>query len=421
MRLTIKGGRIIDPQKGLDIVGDIYIEDGMVKQIGEGIKEGEIYDAEGKMVLPAFVDLHAHLREPGGEYKEDLTTASQAGVAGGFCALFAMPNTSPPLDGKTQIGYIKYKASSLPLYVFPVGALSKGMEGKEMPPIGELAEEGVMALSDDGKPIQDSGLLRKVMLYAKMFNLVVMLHCEDLSLSRGGVMNEGFLATRMGLRGIPSSAEEVAVARAVILALETNCKTHIQHVSTKGSVELIRWGKKRGAPITCEATPHHLVLTEEMVEGYNTRAKCNPPLRGEEDREALIEGLLDGTIDCIATDHAPHAREEWDGEFESAPFGISGLETAFPLLYTHLVNKGTIPLNLLVEKMTWAPARIMGLDLGTIEVGKEANITVIDEVPRSVNVEEFFSKGKNNPLNGWILQGFPVLTISKGKITFRRC
>lgn len=421
MKLLIKGGRVIDPSQKLDDVADVLIEEGSIKAIKKDIQtDAPIYDATGKLILSAFVDLHCHLREPGQEHKEDLRSGSLAGVAGGFCALFTMPNTLPPLDGKSQVTYILAKSFSLPLYIFPVGALSLGMKGEQLSPIGELAEAGVKALSDDGMPLQNGGLLRNALLYAKMFNLTVMLHCEDTSISRGGVANDGFTATRLGLRGIPASAEEVGVARAIILALETGCPVHICHISTKNSLELVRWGKARGAPITCEVTPHHLVLTEEALENYDTRAKCNPPLRSEEDRKALIEGLLDGTIDCIATDHAPHSRDEWDVEFDLAPFGIAGLETAFPLLYTELVEEGLISLELLVEKMSTAPAKIMGLGLGNLRVGSEANLTVIDTKPVKVNVENFYSRGKNNPFDGCILKGFPCLTICKGKITFER-
>lgn len=421
MKLLIKGGRVIDPSQKIDELADVLVEEGVIKAIEKDIRaDAPIYDASGKLVMPAFVDLHSHLREPGQEHKEDLRSGSLAGAGGGFCALFTMPNTSPPLDGKSQIIYVLSKSLELPVYVFPVGALSKGMKGEELAPIGELAEAGVKALSDDGMPVQDSGLLRKALLYARMFDLVVMLHCEDTSLSRGGVANEGFTATRLGLRGIPPSAEEVGVARAIILAMETGCRVHICHISTKRSLELVRWSKERGAPITCEVTPHHLVLTDSALENYDTRAKCNPPLRSEEDREALIEGLLDGTIDCIATDHAPHSRDEWDVEFDLAPFGIAGLETAFPLLYTKLVAEGLMPLSLLVEKMSTIPAKLMGLELGSLEVGKEANLTVVDTKPMKVDVEKFFSRGKNNPFDGWTLRGFPCLTICKGKIAFER-
>ncbi len=421
MKLLIKGGRVIDPSQRLDELADVLIEEGIIKAIEKDIQvDAPIYEAKGKLVLPAFVDLHCHLREPGQEHKEDLASGSLAGVAGGFCALFAMPNTSPPLDSKSQIGYILAKAAHLPLYIFPVGALSLGMRGEELAPIGELAEAGVKAISDDGMPVQNSGLLRNALLYARMFNLTVILHCEDTSLSQGGVANEGFTATRLGLRGIPTSAEEIAVVRAVLLALETGCKVHICHISTKNSLELVRWGKTKGAPITCDVTPHHLVLTEEAIENYDTRAKCNPPLRSEEDRKALIEGLLDGTIDCIATDHAPHSKDEWDVEFDLAPFGIAGLETAFPLLYTTLVENGLIPLELLVEKMSTTPAQLMDLELGSLKVGREANLVVIDTKPIRVNVESLFSRGKNNPFQGWTLKGFPCLTICKGEIVFER-
>ena len=421
MDLLIKGGKVIDPYNKFAKTSDILIKEGEIQAIEKGI-EADVpsYDATGKLVLPAFIDLHSHLREPGQEYKEDLTTGALAGLAGGFCALFAMPNTSPPLHSKSQIAYIFRKAENLPLYVFPIGALTLDMKGETLAPIGELAEAGVKALSDDGMPIQNSGLLRNALLYAKMFGLIVMLHCEDKSLSERGVANEGFTATRLGLRGMPKSAEEIGVARAIILSLATGCRVHICHISTKNSLELIRWGKKMGAPITCEVTPHHLVLTEEALEGYDTRAKCNPPLRTEEDRKALIEGLLDGTIDCIATDHAPHSREEWDVEFDLAPFGISGLETAFPLVYTKLVEEGGFPLDLLVEKLTFAPAKIIGLNLGSLKIGEEANLTIIGTEPLKVDVESFHSKGKNNPFDGWTLKGFPLLTICKGKTAYER-
>ncbi|MBC7326591.1 dihydroorotase [bacterium] len=422
MDLLIKKGRIIDPSSKLDKIADILIEDGTIKAIEENIpkKDISVWDANGKLVLPAFVDLHCHLREPGQEHKETLTSGAMAGVAGGFCTLFAMPNTSPPLDDKTRISYVLKKSEDLPLYVFPIGALTQGMKEEQLSPIAELAEAGAKALSDDGHPIQNSNLLRNALLYAKMFKLPVMLHCEDISLSRGGVANEGYTSTRLGLRGIPKSAEEVGVARAIILALETGSRVHICHISTKRSLELVKWGKEKGAPITCEVTPHHLILTDEAIEGYNTRAKCNPPLRTEEDRIALIEGLLDGTIDCIATDHAPHSPDEWDVEFDLAPFGIAGLETSFPILYTHLVEPGFIPLELLVDKMSTSPAKLMGLEQGKIEVGKEANLTIIDTEVKEVRTVNLFSKGKNNPFVGWKLKGFPCLTICKGKIVFER-
>ncbi|MGB9877774.1 MAG: dihydroorotase, partial [bacterium] len=359
MDLLLKGGKVIDPSREFEEIADILIKDGIIQAIEKEIEANvPTIDAGGKFIFPAFVDLHCHLREPGQEHKEDLLSGSKAGVAGGFCALCAMPNTSPPLHSKSQIAYLQKKGENLPLYIFPIGALTQEMKGEALAPIAELAEAGVKVLSDDGMPVQNSGLLRNALLYAKMFGLLVMLHCEDKSLSKNGVANEGFIATRLGLRGMPKSAEEIGVARAVILALETGCRVHICHISTKNSLELVRWGKKVGAPISCEVTPHHLVLTEEALEGYNTRAKCNPPLRTEEDKEALIEGILDGTIDCIATDHAPHSREEWDVEFDLAPFGISGLETAFPLLYTKLVEEKGIPLKIIVEKLTSAPARL---------------------------------------------------------------
>ena len=421
MDLLLKGGKVIDPSREFEEIADILIKDGIIQAIEKEIEANvPTIDAGGKFIFPAFVDLHCHLREPGQEHKEDLLSGSKAGVAGGFCALCAMPNTSPPLHSKSQIAYLQKKGENLPLYIFPIGALTQEMKGEALAPIAELAEAGVKALSDDGMPVQNSGLLRNALLYAKMFGLLVMLHCEDKSLSKNGVANEGFIATRLGLRGMPKSAEEIGVARAVILALETGCRVHICHISTKNSLELIRWGKKMGAPISCEVTPHHLVLTEEALEGYNTRAKCNPPLRTEEDKEALIEGILDGTIDCIATDHAPHSREEWDVEFDLAPFGISGLETAFPLLYTKLVEEKGIPLKIIVEKLTSAPARLLGLDLGSLEIGKEANLTMVDAHPLKVDVERFFSRGKNNPFDGWELKGFPCLTICKGKITYER-
>lgn len=421
MSLLIKAGRIIDPSQNLDRVADLLVRAGRIDKIEPDINTRDaetIIDARGLIVAPGFIDLHCHLREPGYEWKETIASGTRAATRGGFTCVNAMPNTYPPVDRATTAMYILSRALDVsPIRVTVTGAVTRNMSGKELAPIGELAAAGVVALSDDGKPVSDAGVMRRAMEYALNFGLPIISHCEEMSLSRNGVVNEGYTSLMLGLPGIPAAAEEVMVARDIILARMTGARVHIAHVSTAGSVELVREAKRKGVPVTAEVTPHHLSLTEQDIIGYCTAYKVKPPLRTKKDIEALIEGLQDGTIDAIATDHAPHSQEEKDLEFMEAPFGISGLETAVPVLVTYLIAKGHISWSDLITKLATNPARILRLETGTLKPGSIADITIIDpEMERTVNVNEFASQGKNNPFNNHKLIGWPVYTIAKGNI-----
>ncbi|MDI6829438.1 MAG: dihydroorotase, partial [Armatimonadota bacterium] len=375
----------------------------------------------GMVILPGLIDMHVHLREPGFEYKEDITTGSRAAVAGGFTSIACMPNTNPVVDNRSVVEFILCRANEVGLAkVFPIGALTKEMKGEEMAEIGDMLEGGAVAFSDDAFPLQNSGLMRRVMDYCAMLDVPVITHCEDLSLSDEGLMNEGITSTILGLKGIPREAEEIMVARNIMLARLTGCRLHIAHVSTKGSVELIRHAKEDGANITCETCPQYFSLTDEALRNYDTNAKINPPLRTSDDVAAIKEGLADGTIDVIATDHAPHAIEEKETEFAIAANGMVGLETAVGLVITELVKPGILSLANAFMKMTAAPAKILGLGLGKLEVGSPANITVIDpQLEWIVDPSKFYSRSKNTPLKGRKLTGAPVLTIINGKIVAR--
>ena len=377
--------------------------------------------AAGKVVCPGFIDMHVHFRDPGFEYKEDIFTGTQAAAAGGFTSVCCMPNTDPIIDDVPVVSYILEKAKESGLTkVYPIGAISKGEKGEEMAEIGELSKAGCVAFSDDGKPVYDAGLMRNAMDYAKMFHKPLLAHSEESGLSKGGQMHEGYYATALGLKGVPSEAEEIMVARDVILSRLTGAHLHVCHISSVGTVEVIREAKKRGISVTCEVTPHHLTLTDSMVKSYDTNYKVNPPLGSEEDREALRQGILDGTIDCIATDHAPHHAESKVCEFAKAAFGISGLETAVPVLLDSLVHTGIIPLSRIVEMLTIAPARILGLDAGTLCEGAAADITILDlDAVKKVSTADFYSKGKNSPLDGQAFHGWPWMTIVDGKVIAR--
>ncbi|MCF6097782.1 dihydroorotase [Thermovorax subterraneus] len=422
MKVLLKGARVLDPSRGLDGIMDVLIEGERIAMIGENLKDedAKVIDLSGLLLVPGLVDMHVHLRDPGLEYKEDIESGAKSAAAGGFTAVACMPNTVPPVDNAAMVSYITSKAERAGLSrVLPIGCISKGREGRELAEIGEMASAGAVAFSDDGNCVSDASLMRRALMYAGDFGRVVIEHCEDPTLSAGGVMNEGFLSTLLGLPGIPRSAEEVMVARDVILAKETKVPVHIAHVSTRGSVEIIRRAKAEGIPVTCEVTPHHLVLTEDAVMGYNTNAKVNPPLRTEEDIQALIEGLKDGTIDAIASDHAPHSMDEKDVEFDKAAFGISGLETSLGLILTFLVGPGKLSLKEMVEKMSTNPARILKIEGGTLREGSLADITVIDLKKKwTVESAKFFSKGKNTPFEGWELKGKAVMTIVRGKIVY---
>jgi len=424
MRLLLKCGRVIDPSRGHDTIADLLIEDGKIAGIGNDrrsldLKPEEVYDASGKIVLPGLIDMHVHLREPGFEHKEDIESGSRAAAAGGFTGVATMPNTSPVTDNRPVVEFIRRRGEEVGLaHVYPIGALTKGHLNLEPSEIGDMTEGGAVAFSDDAFPIENSGLMRRVMEYCSMFDKPVLLHCEDKSLAGDGQMNEGLLSTTMGLAGIPAEAEEIAVARNLMLARLAGCRVHICHVSTKGSVEIIRRAKQDGISVTCETCPQYFTLTEDSVRDYNTYAKINPPLRTPDDVEAIKAGLADGTIDVIATDHAPHAREEKEAEFAVAPNGMVGLETAVGLVMTELVKTGVLSVSAAFQKMTINPARILGLTAGTLQLGAPADVTVIDPAAEwVVDPSRFYSKMKESPLRDRKLTGRSVMTILGGHIT----
>lgn len=418
--LIITGGRVIDPSSGFDEIADILIEKGKITKIGriQEAKSGNIdkIDAKGKVIVPGLIDMHVHLREPGYEYKETIRTGTEAARAGGITSLCCMPNTNPVNDSRAVTEFILEKARDIGLAeVYPIGAISKGLKGEELSEMGDLVEAGCVAFSDDGRPVMNSELMRRAMEYAKALGIPIISHCEDINLSKGGVMNEGFVSTELGLQGIPKASEEIAVARDILLAEITGVRLHIAHVSSAGSVRLIKDAKQRGISITAETCPHYFLLTEEAVRGYDTDYKVNPPLRTAEDVEAIKEGLKDGTIDVIATDHAPHSMAEKMVEFDYAPFGIVGLETAL-MASLRLVEEGILTINRLIEKMSCNPAKILNIKKGRLEIGSEADITIIDinkEV--KVNPSNFRSKGKNTPFKEMTFKGIPIITIFRGK------
>lgn len=422
MKILIKGGRIIDPRNNTDCVTDILIDKNVICEIGTDLDpdglEIEIIDASGKIVAPGLVDMHCHLRDPGYEYKEDIESGAKSAVMGGFTSVACMPNTNPVIDNAAVVEYIISKAEKLGYAnVYPIGAISKGMKGEELAEIGELKFAGVVGISDDGKPVANSGLMRRALEYASMFDVAVMSHCEDMALVNEGAMNEGYTATRLGLRGITRAAEEVMVSRDILIAEALGVAVHICHVSTKGSVDLVRQAKKRGVKVTCETCPHYFTLTDDACDGYNTNAKMNPPLRLADDVAAIKEGLKDGTIDAIATDHAPHHIDEKNCEFALANNGIVGFETALGLAITHLVKTGDLTFTEMLAKMTANPADILGLNKGSIDVGRPADVVIFNpDEEYTVNVSEFKSKSKNSPYDGWKLYGKPEYTIVGGRI-----
>jgi dihydroorotase len=428
----LKGGRIVDPSQGMDETADLLIEKGRVAAIGKDIREAGsrkgvekgtepvVLDIRGLVVLPGLIDMHTHLREPGFEYKETIETGSRAAAAGGFTAVACMPNTEPVNDNHSVTEYILRKARACGLVrVYPIAAISKGSEGKVLSEMGDLKEAGAVAFSDDGKPVMNSTLMRRALEYAASFGLPVISHCEDHSLSRGGLMNESFVSTELGIRGIPSAAEEIMVTRDLTLAEYTGTSVHIAHVSTAGSVRLIREAKTRGVRVTAETAPHYLTLTDDALRSYDTNLKVNPPLRSRRDVEALKEGLRDGTIDVIASDHAPHATTEKDVEFEYAASGMVGLETSLGL-GLKLVEEGVLTLRDLVLKMSTKPAAILRIPGGTLKAGSPADLTVIDPLREwTVDVKAFKSRSRNSPFHGWKLKGKAVLTIVGGEIKHR--
>jgi dihydroorotase len=422
MRVLIKSGTIVDPSQRLEMQGDLLVEDGVVREIAREISvaDAEILDARGCIVAPGFIDLHVHLREPGREDVETIETGTQAAAAGGFTAVCAMPNTQPVNDNRAVTRFILERAHDVGLVrVYPIGALTQGLKGEALAEIGEMREAGIIAISDDGRPVMNAQILRRAMEYARQLEIPVIDHCEDLHLSAGGVMNEGLWSLRLGLKGIPGAAEEVHVARDLILAELTGAHVHLAHLSTARSIELVRQAKRRGVRVSCEVTPHHFTLTEEAVRNYDTNAKMNPPLRTEQDVRAIHEALADGTIDAIATDHAPHHPDEKALEFDRAPFGVVGLETAVSLAIDRLVHTGVIGWMRLVELFSTNPARIAHLPGGTLKPGAQADITILDPSrPVIVRAERFRSKGRNTPFDGWSLTGSVRATLVSGRLVY---
>jgi dihydroorotase len=428
--LAVRGGRVIDPANDVDTVADVLIADGRIANVGPiaGKDASETIDASGLVVCPGFVDIHTHLREPGFEHKETIASGTLAAARGGFTTVCAMPNTEPPIDSAGMVEFVLRTAQTNgAVRVLPVACVTRGRAGRELADLAELAQAGAVAFSDDGAPVADPHLMRRALEYAGMLGLPVIDHCEDASLAAGGVMHEGWVSTRLGLRGAPSAAEETMVARDIALAEATGCHVHIAHVSTAGSVAIIRQAKASGVPVTAEVTPHHLTLTHEAIIGsgeapgglaYDTNGKVNPPLRTPSDIATCVEGLRDGTIDCIATDHAPHAIQDKLCEFDAAAFGISGLETALGLALTDL------PIEDAVRALTTGPVRALGLDrpiegLGTLSSGSPGDVTIIDpKAEWTVEPEFFASKGRNTPLEGRRLKGRVVATIHGGNIAF---
>jgi len=425
-RLLIKHGRVVDPSQRIDAGLNVLVVDGKVARLAERIedRDAEVLDATGLVVAPGFIDPHVHLREPGFEYKETIASGAAAAVAGGFAAVCCMPNTRPANDNAAVTEFIRSRAADTGLArVYPVGAVSKNLEGGELAEMGEMARAGAVAFSDDGKPVHNGYLMRRALEYARLFDAPVIDHCEDPTLVAGGVMHEGAVSTRLGLRGIPAVSEEVAVARDVALAQLTGGSLHVAHISTRGGLERVREAKGSGAAVTCEATPHHLALTDEAVadSSYDTDTKMSPPLRSAEHVEALIRGVLDGTVDCFATDHAPHHADEKALEFDLAPFGVVGLETAVPVTYDLMVRRHKLPLRLFVALWSTNAARLLRLPGGTLKVGSPADITLLDlDARATVNPDRFRSLSRNTPFAGQRLRGWPAATVVGGRVVWKR-
>ncbi|MEW6365480.1 MAG: dihydroorotase [Acidobacteriota bacterium] len=424
MKLLIKNARAIDPSQGLDDTRDLLIVDGKIARVEPSISDGEaeVLEAVGLVVTPGFIDMHVHLREPGREDKETIKSGCEAAAAGGFTSICCMPNTNPVNDTRAVTDFILARAKESGIVnVFPIGAVTRGQEGRLLADVGEMREAGCVAISDDGKPVWNALIMRRALEYAGMWNMPVIDHCEDLHLAEGGVMNEGYYSTALGLRGIPAMAEDIMVQRDITVAGAVGQHLHVAHLSTAGAMAAVRDGKRRGIKVTCEVTPHHFALTDKEVSSYDTSTKMNPPLRSEADRQVLLAGIKDGTVDCIASDHAPHTFDDKNVEYDYAPFGIVGLETAVSLALDRLVNSGLIPMSRLVALMSSNPARVLGLKgKGSLRVGSDADVTVLNPQKKvTVDSERFKSKSHNTPFNGWKLKGAPAATIVAGRIVWR--
>lgn len=425
--IVLRGGRVIDPSQGFDDTADVVLLDGRIDRIGRigeiggTEREVEAIDCSGLVVAPGFIDVHCHLREPGREDVETIATGARAAAAGGFTAVCAMPNTDPVTDNQAAVGFVVQQGErAAAARVYPIGAITLGQKGESLAEFGEMIGAGAVAVSDDGRPLASAQLMRTALEYARTFGIPVADHCEEPTLARGGAMNEGVASARLGLKGVPTEAEEIMVARDILLARRTGGHVHLCHLSTAGSVELLRWARERNIRVTAEVCPHHLALTEDAVLGYDTNAKMNPPLRTERDVAALRDALRDGTIDVVATDHAPHHYDEKEREFSDAPNGIVGLETALAVIITNLVETDIIDLPLLVERMAVAPARVFNLEGGTLRPGATADVTVFDPAETwTVDPTRFRSKGRNTPWAGHRLRGRPRYTIVGGRVVFR--
>lgn len=420
MDILIKNAKVVDPRHKLNEVTDVLIADGKISKVGKNLTASgaETVDGTGKVLLPGFIDLHVHFREPGGGHKETVATGSMAALKGGFVGAVSMPNTTPAADNAAIVEFILKRAREANFNIFPCGTLSKGREGKEISSMLELKNSGCVAVSDDGSYLRNPVVARHAFEYASQLGLMIMSHAEIPELTKGGVINEGFVSTTLGLKGMPAIAEVIAVATDIELAKLTGAKLHVTHLSTKGALEKIKQAKQDGLAVTCDVTPHHLALTEEAVKDYDTNFKMNPPLRTEEDRKAMIEGIKDGTVDAIATDHAPHQIEEKDSEFEHAPFGVIGLETAFAVSYSELCLKEKVSIEILIDRLALRPAKMLGLQkFNEITEGGAANLTLVNlDKKWTVGPEEFLSKSRNSCFTGKQVQGYVEATICNGKL-----
>ena len=427
-QLLIKNGRVIDPASDTDKVADVLIRDGIIAAIGAAAGTdleapgAEFFDATGLIVAPGFVDMHVHLREPGIEHAETIESGARAAAAGGFTSICCMPNTLPVNDNATVTSYIVERARKLAVTnVFPIGAITKNSAGEELSAIGSMKAAGVVAISDDGRPVMNARVMRRAMEFARSFDLPVIDHCEDLNLSAGGDMHEGYESVRLGLRGIPASSEDVMVARDILLAQLTGARFHVAHISTHNAMAMVAYAKQRGLPVTCEATPHHFALTDAQMLPYDSNFKMKPPLRTACDAGAVVEGIVAGAVDAIATDHAPHPGSEKMQEFEKCLFGIIGLETALGLALEHLVHTGKIPLARLVSLLSTGPARVLHLDRGTLAAGAPADVTIFStDLQWTYDVNQSFSKSRNSPFDGHTFRGGPVATIVGGTVVWQR-
>jgi dihydroorotase len=423
-QLLIRNGRVVDPASDTDKPADVLIQDGVINAVGAGIQApgAEILDATGLIVAPGFIDMHVHLREPGFEHAETIETGARAAAAGGFTSICCMPNTLPVNDSATVTSYIVERARKLAVTnVFPIGAITRNSAGEELAAVGSMKAAGVVAISDDGRPVMNARVMRRAMEFAGSFDLPVIDHCEDLNLSAGGDMHEGYESVRLGLRGIPAGSEDVMVARDILLAQATGARFHVAHISTRNAVAMVMYAKQKGLPVTCEATPHHFALTDSQMRPYDSNFKMKPPLRTACDAGAVVDGIVSGAIDAIATDHAPHPGSEKMQEFEKCPFGILGLETALGLALEYLVHSGRITLARLVGLFTIGPERVLHLGRGTLAPGAPGDVTVFStDLEWTYDVNQSFSKSRNSPFDGRTFRGGPVATIVNGKVVWQR-